>query len=97
MISSGNPNSLRFYLPREQEKIDAEARGFILFLEQNGVLDSAMRELVIDRIMALETEEIDLEQLRWIILMVLFNQPGQEQAYAWMEDLVFNEVQGRVH
>jgi Smg protein len=97
MISSGNPNSLRFYLPREQEKIDADSRGFILFLEQNGVLDSAMRELVIDRIMALETEEIDLEQLRWIILMVLFNQPGQEQAYAWMEDLVFNEVQGRVH
>jgi len=22
--------------------------------------------------------------------MVLFNQPGQEEAYAWMEDLVFD-------
>ena len=43
-----------------------------------------------DRVMALETEQIDLEELRWVILMVLFNQPGLEEAYAWMEDLVFD-------
>ena len=24
--------------------------------------------------------------------MVLFNQPGEEQAYAWMEDLVFENM-----
>jgi Smg protein len=40
---------------------------------------------------------MDLEQMKWIILMVLFNQPGQEQAYAWMEDLVFNETQGALN
>jgi len=27
--------------------------------------------------MALDTDEIDSEQLKWVILMVLFNQPGQ--------------------
>ena len=32
-----------------------------------------------------------------VILMVLFNQPGQEQAYAWMEDLVFDGVQEHLH
>lgn len=97
MTSGGHPHSLRIYSPRERDKIYPEARGFILFLEQNGVLDTITRELVIDRIMALETDEIDLEQLKWVILMVLFNQPGQEQAYAWMEDLVFNEMQGHLH
>lgn len=95
--TGGAMQSMRFYSRDEAEKISLEARGFLMFLEQNGVLDATTRELVIDRIMALEAEEIDLEQLKWVILMVLFNQPGQEQAYAWMEDLVFNEAQGQLH
>lgn len=97
LVSGGKPLSIRCYAHRERVKINAEAQGFILFLEQSGILDTLTRELVIDRIMALEAEEIDLEQLKWVILMVLFNQPGQEQAYAWMEDLVFNEMQGQLH
>ena len=70
---------------------------FILFLARSGGLDSHTRELVIDRVMSLDTDEIDSEQLKWVILMVLFNQPGQEQAYAWMEDLVFDGVQEHLH
>ena len=65
--------------------------------EQSGVLDHATRELVIDRVMALESEEIDLDQLKWVVLMVLFNQPGSEAAFAWMEDLVFEEAAGNLH
>lgn len=91
------PNSLRLYTALESEKLDVESRGFVLFLEQCGILDAANRELVIDRVMALDTEEIDLEQLKWIILMVLFNLPGQEAAYASMEDLVFEGVTGSLH
>jgi Smg protein len=60
-------------------------------------LDPTTRELVIDRVMALETDDIDLDQLKWVVLMVLFNQPGHEAAFAWMEDLVFNEVRGYLH
>lgn len=95
--ASASLKSLRIYSEQERTKMDVESRGFLLFLEQGGVLDAAARELVIDRVMALETDEIDLEQLKWVILMVLFNQPGQEQAYAWMEDLVFNEMQGALN
>ena len=69
----------------------------MLFLEQIGVLDSTNRELVIDRVMALEGEEIDLRQLKWVILMALFNQPGQEAAFAWIEDQVFDEVAPTPH
>jgi len=89
--------SVRIFTPQEIDRLDLECRGFLLFLEQVGVLDQANRELVIDRVMALGTEEIDLEQLKWVILMVLFNQPGQEAALAWMEDLVFNEMAGKLH
>lgn len=87
-------HACRIYVAQEQDKLDVECRGFLLFLEQSSILDPETRELVIDRVMALETDEIDLRQLKWIILMVLFNQPGQEDACAWMEDLVFDDASG---
>lgn len=90
-------HSIRVFTPQEIAKLCVECRGFLLFLEQVGVLDQTNRELVIDRVMALETEEIDLEQLKWVVLMVLFNQPGQEAAFAWVEDLVFDETSGNLH
>jgi Smg protein len=62
-----------------------------------GVLDSATREMVIDRVMALDSDEVDLEQVKWVVLMVLFNQPGHEAAVAWMEDLVLDERAGLLH
>ena len=62
-----------------------------------GVLDHSARELVVDRIMALDEDEVDMEHLKWVVLMVLFNQPGREEAYAWMEDLVFDENAGNLH
>ncbi|MDN5850738.1 MAG: DUF494 domain-containing protein, partial [Nitrococcus sp.] len=40
---------------------------------------------------------IDLDTLKWVILMVLFNQPGQEKAYAWMENLVFENPAHPLH
>mgnify|MGYP001040421256 FL=1 len=92
-----NAESIRVYTAEEVEKLDLDSRGFLMFLEQTGVLDHNTREMVIDRVMALESEEIDLEQLKWVVLMVLFNQPGREAAYAWMEDLVFEEMPGILH
>lgn len=89
--------SFRMYTPQELARLDVECRGFLLFLEQAGVLSCETRELVIDRVMALGTDDIDLNQLKWIILMVLFNYPNQEEAYAWMEDLIFEEVTGYLH
>jgi Smg protein len=91
------PGSLRYYSEQEKAKISAGCRGFILAMEQRGVLDSKMREMVIDRIMALGTEEIELEQVKWIILLVLFNQPGQEQAYNAFEDMVFEQSARPLH
>ena len=64
-------------------------RGFLLFLEQHGILDADQRELVLDRAMALDQEELELDDLKWVVLMVLFNQPGSEAAYAWMETQMF--------
>ena len=90
-------DTFRIYTESEQRKIDIECRGFIYFLEQTGMLNSRSREVIIERIFALETEEIDLSQLKWIILMVLLNQPQQEQAFVLVEDLVMDGLYGNLH
>jgi len=89
--------SLRLFSESEMARLDTECRGFILSLEQMGILTPASRELAIDRAMALDSEDFDIEQLKWVILMVLFNQPGQEAAYAWIEELVFDDVANHLH
>ncbi len=86
--------AFRIYTEAESQKFDPECRGYLLFLETIGIVSPETREVIIDRIMALQTDDIDLYQLKWIVLMVLFNQPGQEEAYAWMEDMIFDEWSG---
>jgi len=89
--------SIRLFNAFELGRIDAECRGYILYLEQISILSPTQRELVIDRLMALGAGDIDVEQVKWVVLMVLFSQPGQEKAFARMEDLVFEENTGMVN
>ncbi len=89
--------SMRVYSKQEQARLNAECRGYLLFLEQAGLLDDVTREVVIERTLALDTDDIDLEQLKSVVLMVMFYQPGQEVAYAWVEDLVFDDLIADVH
>jgi Smg protein len=81
----------------EQERLDARSRGYLLQLEQIGILQPAQREIVIDRLLALDNDEIDVEQTKWVVMMVLFSQPGQQEAFAQMEDLVYADDSAWVH
>lgn len=88
---------IRIFRQSEAARIDVDGRGYLLYLEQIGILPPEQRELVIDRLLALDAPEIDLEQIKWVVMMVLFSQPGQEQAFSRMEDLVFEECDGALH
>ena len=87
----------RIFNDLEHLRLDSPCRGYITYLEQIAILSPPQREILIDRLLALETPDIDVEQVKWVVLMVLFSQPGQELAYARMEDLVFEENTGAVH
>ncbi|MEW6997525.1 DUF494 family protein [Colwelliaceae bacterium BS250] len=89
--------SIRIYTTEEMHFLDVECRGFLMFLEQVNVLDFATREMVIDRVMELDTKEFNIDDLKWVVLMVLFNVPGKESAYSQMEDLIFDECEGPLH
>ena len=89
--------ALRLYSVAEMARLSVECRGLLLSLEEVGILNAAQRELVIDRLLALEVEDLTQDQMRWVVLMVLSSQPGQEQAYARMETLVFESEPGSTH
>jgi Smg protein len=89
--------AMRIFDPSEQARLDTDCRGYILYLENVGILSADQRELVIDRLLALDARQIDIEQVKWVVLMVLFSQPGQESAYLRMEDLVFDDRLDALH
>ncbi|MDF0535372.1 DUF494 family protein [Shewanella sp. A32] len=96
-VRTNDSYSFRIYTNDEIDKLDVECRGFLLFLEEIGVLNFNTREMVIDRVMELDEPTLVLEDLKWVILMVLFNAPGNESAYEQMEDLIFEQPDGRLH
>jgi Smg protein len=64
----------RFYTGPELNALTADARGFLLFLESADVISVLQRELIIERVMALEEPAVDLDKVKLIVLMVLWNQ-----------------------
>lgn len=97
-LSSANSQAVaRVFTAEEEVRLDVECRGFLMFLEQINVLDASTREMVIDRVMEIDVNDFCLEDLKWVVLMVLFNVPGKENAYAQMEDLLFEEPEGPLH
>lgn len=90
-------SAVRVFHGRELEKLDPQCIGFLMKLEQQAVLTPAQREIVIDRAMALDQDPLELDDLKWVVLMVLFNQPGSEAAYAWMETQIFEDDPESIH
>ncbi|MDX1345625.1 MAG: DUF494 domain-containing protein [Sedimenticolaceae bacterium] len=90
-------SSMRIYAEQEMLRLDSDARGMLLFLEQNGILDPISRELVIERAMALGSNELDIDDIQWIVLLVLVNQPGMEAAFTVMQDMVYDGIPDLLH
>ena len=80
----------RVYSENEQKKITAESLGFVLFLEQAKVLDANEREIILDRSMALKQEHINIEEMRWIVMMALWNE-GREKDFLFIEDAIYKD------
>ena len=69
-IAAPGASSLRVYSTAEQDHLGAECLGFISFLVSSGVLPAAMREIVVDRAMAVTEGPVTLDDLKVIVLMV---------------------------
>ncbi|WP_295392058.1 DUF494 domain-containing protein [uncultured Thiodictyon sp.] len=89
--------SIRIYTDDECAKLDREGRGFLLFLEQIGILDPGSRELAIERAFAIDAPQVGVDELKWVVLLVLLNRPGLEAAFTRMEDLIYSDAPVYLH
>ena len=90
-------NSLRFYTPSESKRLKIAGQSLLTRLVDIGVLDHSLRETVIDRVMALDSLEVDLDHIKWVVLMVLSNQPGFAEIADWAEVVVTDELVPVIH
>ncbi len=90
-------NSLRVFSDYECDVFDLDCRRFLMMLEYQAILNPHTRELVINQALELEPEGIDVSLLKWVTLMVLFNQPDEKHALSCMELLVLDDTIGGIH
>jgi Smg protein len=84
----GSEGAVRIFTDSEIARLSSECRGFLLRLERARVITPQQRELVIERLLALEADEPDTEQLKWVVLMVLSSEPGGELAVERLGGLI---------
>src|SRR3546814_14354850 len=79
-------DSRRVFTEHEYQSLGTQAIGFITFLENSGVLPTALREILIERAEATHESPISLAKIKIIALMVLWSQEAE------VDHLVFEEL-----
>lgn len=90
--------AFRVFSGHELDNLDKKTRSLIVYLEHVGVLTPELRELAINRIIALDgAQDIDLDDIKWVIMMVLFNNEENESSLWHYEDVVFDAQPAYYH
>jgi len=96
-LSSQTSHSIRFFTNEEHQRLGLAGQSLLLRLGNVGVLDQYSREMVIDRVMALDVAQLHLDHIRWVILMVLSNRPGYREITEWAEVVISESVLPVIH
>ncbi|AGH80076.1 hypothetical protein PCNPT3_00670 [Psychromonas sp. CNPT3] len=90
-------SSYRIYNDMEKMHVNCEAQGYISYLEQAKIINTHSREIVIESIISLEMPDLSLQNLKWLILMVLFNDPESSDAFLQLESMLLDFQDGLIH
>ncbi|MBU1215737.1 MAG: DUF494 domain-containing protein [Gammaproteobacteria bacterium] len=82
-----NQSGFRLFSDYEQRRISSEALHFLKFWEHNKFISPIEREMIIDRAVALDRENLQLDKVKLIMLMVLWSQ-HEELDPMLIEDLL---------
>ena len=73
----------------ERSKINDDSLNFLGLLQRSNIISAYERDLIIDRAMVLPQETLSMEDIRWITMMVLWDET-RKQDYLFVEDALFN-------
>jgi Smg protein len=82
---------IRCFAELEIQRLDDEARQFLLFAEQQKMITVIEREIIIDRAVALQQKSLGADKLKLIMLIVLWNRHQD------LSPLVIEELLSSLH
>ena len=101
IYSKAQSHSTRIFTEDERRKISGESLGLIVFLTQANILNTAQRELVLDLAMNLSQLKINIEEMRWIVLMTTWGagKTGADKTrdYLFIEDALNHTEKPTLH
>lgn len=80
-------DSFHAYAPGEARTLSTECRGYLSFLEERGIIDPIEREIIIARAQELPQGAPDVDDLRIVVLIVLWAE-GTELDSLALEELL---------
>lgn len=89
---SASNMSMRVFSEAEQQRLDVEARGFLMKLESAKVISQVLRERILDAVMRLDLEQItlSLKTFKRIVGLVLMNTKEMDDHLPEIEEMVFD-------
>ncbi len=89
--------SSRHFSQTERRMVGDEGIDFIEYLIAQGILNHRSVELLIDGLLYLKADNIEVDDLQWLALIILYSQPDQEQAFVDLERMLFETAETREH
>lgn len=74
---------IRIFTEEEKMAISSEGRGFLLRLQQLGILQPLQKEEIIDRLVYMSEEPADLEEVKTVTALTLFADTNQK----WQQEI----------
>lgn len=96
LSASPTATSMRVYVAQELELLGAEALGFLHFLEGAGVLSPALREVVLDRVLAVPRGPVSLDDFK-VLLLLVFWSLGEEPDALILDELFVDDADRLIH
>jgi len=90
-------DSIRVFQGLEAHYINRKCQDYIHYLTRTGILTVTTREFVIDQLLNLRDINVDISLLKWVTLLVLYNQEESEEALKRMELLVMENTELTIH
>ncbi|MBH1987698.1 MAG: DUF494 domain-containing protein [Burkholderiales bacterium] len=88
--------SMRVYVDAELDRLGPEALGFLHFLEGAGVLTPVLREVVLDRVLAVPRGPVALDDFK-VLLLLVFWSLGEEPDALILDELFVDDEDRSIH
>jgi Smg protein len=88
--------SSRVYCEVELDRLGTEALGFLQFLESAGVLTPTLREVVLDRVLAVPRGPVAIEDFKILVLLVFWSL-GEEPDALILDELFVDDEDRLIH